>query len=93
MVKINDKTISPDFIGFVFDGCHKIYLVKESDLESVEEIWGEDEPVYLMSFLPVCYKNSCSLKFISSWDLKEHFVRQFEDKVVFDIDGIISEVE
>lgn len=77
-----------DYIGFVFDGCHKIYLVKEEDIPSVNEKWGdghEDEPVYSMKDLPECYKNSCPLKFISAWDLTKHFVRQGEESVKFTI--------
>jgi len=81
-----------DYIGFVFDGCHKIYLVKEEDIPSVNEKWGngyEDEPVYSMEWLPKCYETSCLLRFISSWDLKTHFVRQCEENVKF----VINEEE
>lgn len=85
MNSINGISID-EYIGFVFDGCHKIYLVKEEDIPSVNEIWGngyEDEPVYPLEDLPVCYETSCSLRFISSWDLTKHFVRQCDENAKF----------
>ena len=87
MYAINDISID-EYTGFVFDGCHKIYLVKDEDIPSVNELWGngyEDEPIYLLKDLPRCYENSCSLRFISSWDLTKHFVKQFEENVKFTI--------
>ena len=81
MNSINDISID-DYMGFVFDGCHKIYLVKHEDISSVNKEWGKT-PVYNMEDLPECYKHSCPLKFISAWDLKTHFVRQGEENVKF----------
>lgn len=77
-----------NYIGFVFDGCHKIYLVKHEDISSVNEKWGKTS-IYNMEGLPKCYKYSCPLRFISSWDLQTHFVRQGEENVKF----VINEKE
>lgn len=86
MNSINGNCIS-EYSGFVYDGCHKIYLVKREDIPSVKESWG-DEPIYDMDDLPKCYKHSCPLKFISAWDLKTNFVRQGEENVRFVINGL-----
>ena len=87
MSSLNGISIS-EYIGFVYDGCHKIYLVKREDIPRVNKIWGYDEPIYNMDGLPTCYKWSCPLKFISAWDLKTHFVRQGEENVRFVINGL-----
>jgi hypothetical protein len=90
MSSINGISIS-EYSGFVYDGCHKIYLVKREDIPRVNEIWGngyEDVPIYNMDDLPTYYKESCPLKFISAWDLKTHFVRQGEENVRFVINGL-----
>ena len=87
MSSINGISIS-ECSGFVYDGCHKIYLVKREDIPRVKELWGDDEPIYNMDGLPECYKYSCPLKFISAWDLKTHFVRQGEENVRFIINGL-----
>lgn len=71
--KIEDKL-------FVYDGCHKIYLVEdENDIEEVKRDWGENEKFYDIKELPQIWNNSCPLKFIDNWKLTKRYVRQFYD--------------
>lgn len=65
---------------FVFDGCHKIYLVEdEDDIKSVKEMWGENEKLYKIDELPRIWNESCPLRFISNWKLTQQYVRQCYD--------------
>ena len=62
---------------FVFDGCHKIYIVEDQDdIASVKEMWGEDEIFHNIDELPSVWNNSCPLRFISNWKLDKQYVRQ-----------------
>jgi hypothetical protein len=65
---------------FVYDGCHKIYIVEDQDdIESVKQLWGEDTIFYNIDELQEVWDNSCSLRFISNWKLDKQYVRQFYD--------------
>lgn len=85
LLRVNEVDVK-DYVGFVYDDCHKIYLVKKENLEEVRSEWGENNKVYSMLDLEECYKNSCPLKFINEWDLKIDIVPQFTDKVSFEYD-------
>ena len=75
---LNEYIIEDDLTLFVFDNCHKIYLVEDKeDIESVKETWGEDTIFYNIDELPRIWEESCSLRFISNWKLTKNFVRQF----------------
>ena len=76
-MKINGIEIKAQY--FAYDGCHKIYLI-ESD-EQKNEAEGYGYTIYPIANIQDAYENSCSLKFISSWDLNTRYVRQFEDAV------------
>ncbi len=62
---INDLNIHSRL--FVFDGCHKIYLVDDDDVEDVKKNWGDDTQFYPIERLPYVFWNTCSLRFISCW--------------------------
>lgn len=65
---------------FVYDGCHKIYIVEDQDdIKSVKEVWGNDTTFYNIDELQEIWDNSCSLRFISNWKLDKQYVRQFCD--------------
>lgn len=89
MKKINGFDVS-DYIGFAYDGCHKIYLLQEDDLDDFTESWydGDFEAaksnIYDLSSICDCFENSCPLRFIHDWKLKETIVKQFEEKVIFE---------
>ena len=75
---LNEYVIDDDLTLFVFDNCHKIYLVEDmDDIESVKETWGEDTIFYNIDELPRIWEESCSLRFISNWKLDKRYVRQF----------------
>ena len=63
---------------FVFDNCHKFYIVEDiDDIENVKKTWGEDTIFYNIDELPSMWKNSCPLRFITNWKLdRQQYVRQ-----------------
>ncbi len=78
-MKVNGKVIKG--IGFAFDGCHKIYIVaNETDANEAKEMGYR---IYPLDRLPYIWRDSCPLRFISSWDLSTQYVRQYEQQVEF----------
>lgn len=75
MLKINN--ITSNAIMFAYDGCHKIYLCHTG--KEVMQAKRAGYELYDMSSIEECFDCSCSLRFISSWDLKTQYVAQFED--------------
>lgn len=62
--------------AIAYDECHKIYIIKKQD-----EIWealNNNYVIYPMEALTDLYKQSCPLKFVSSWDLKKRYIEQGE---------------
>lgn len=73
-MKINGKEIKAK--QFAYDGCHKIYLIEDTDdLKDAKDI-GYD--IYDIELLKETYDDSCSLRFINNWKLTEQIVPQFE---------------
>lgn len=73
-MKINGKEIKAK--QFAYDGCHKIYLIEDTDdLKEAKDI-GYD--IYNIKLLKETYDDSCSLRFIDNWKLTEQIVPQFE---------------
>lgn len=73
-MKINGKEIKAK--QFAYDGCHKIYLIEDTDdLKDAKDI-GYD--IYDIKLLKETYDSSCSLRFINNWKLTEQIVPQFE---------------
>lgn len=73
-MKINGKEIKAK--QFAYDGCHKIYLIEDTDdLKEAKDI-GYD--IYDIKLLKETYDGSCSLRFINNWKLTEQIVPQFE---------------
>lgn len=80
---------------FAFDGCHKIYLLNDSDAISEAEEYEYD--IYDIDSIVSAFVNSCPLRFICEWggDFKS-VVKQACSKVVFegfDIDDDLSSFE
>jgi len=59
---------------FAFDGCHKIYIL--NTLKEEKQAIKDEYRIYDIKNLKDIYKNSCPLKFVSSWNLKISFVKQ-----------------
>jgi hypothetical protein len=71
-MKINN--IVTEAKEFAFDGCHKIYLIESS--KDKKEAIKNGYNLLPISKLKESYDNSCSLKFINSWDLQTTFAEQ-----------------
>lgn len=73
-----------NYDSFVFDGCHKIYLLNKDDVESVEKAKEyEYKEIYSIKRLPEFFKKSCPLKFINTFKELESIVPQFATNVRF----------
>ncbi len=73
-MKVNGQTIKG--IGFAFDGCHKIYIVaNEAESNEAKEMGYQ---IYPLNRLPGVWRDTCPLRFISSWDLTTYYVKQDE---------------
>ena len=70
---INDFLVSSSGY-FAYDGCHKIYILANEEEEDYAKKRGYD--IYPIYKLQEIYKNSCPLRFISSWDLQKDYVEQ-----------------
>lgn len=76
-MKVNGKEIKG--IGFAFDGCHKIYVVKNK--QQAQQAQESGYYTYQMHHLPHMWANACPLRFISTWDLTDYYVHQSEQAV------------
>lgn len=73
----NEYIIEDDLTLFVYDNCHKIYLIEDKeDIESVKKTWGKDTIFYNIDELPKIWKETCPLRFISNWKLDKQIIRQ-----------------
>ena len=71
------KTSIVDALGFVWDECHKIYIVEdEDDIQDIQKTWSKDTTIYDLAELPRVWSKSCPLRFISNWKLTKHYVEQ-----------------
>lgn len=70
MIKLEykGKTYELDAKWAVYDGCHKIYLVR-SDNEA-REAMGYGYELCRVSDIPEIWDASCPLRFISFWDVE-----------------------
>lgn len=71
---------------FVYDGCHKIYLIHKKDFKTIKAKGYEKEDIYPINELKDVYEHSCSLRFISRWDklYEGDIVPQCSDNVSFE---------
>ena len=72
---INRKKVTAKY--FAYDGCHKIYLLNND--EEIEECSVSGYRMLPIAKLKDAFEKSCSLRFISNWDLdKPDYVKQFQ---------------
>lgn len=89
MIKINGTEY--DFNRVAFDGCHKIYLLKDHEVKEAKRM-GYD--VYDVKELPAIYEDSCPLRFICTWDLTKMIIPQcYNEDVTFECNGMTATVE
>ena len=67
------KTISgknvEGYTHFLYDGCHKFYLLKSSKLTTdMKDIGYEQSSIYPIDVLPDMFWDSCPLRFIDTYD-------------------------
>lgn len=78
---VNGKEIKGNM--FVWDKCHKIYIIEDyEDLRNCQEYWGKlvcGEDLFGIEELEKVFNNSCDLRFISNWKLDIQYVKQFEN--------------
>lgn len=79
-LKINGEPVAAE--GFMFDGCHKIYLIDgpEARRSMIEDSGWSADDIRPLSELPQAWESSCSLRFINSGDLKTAYVPQMRDE-------------
>ena len=82
-MKINGIEVETEVNSFAYDGCHKIYILK--DYTELSEAQQEGYTIYHISDLESIYNRSCPLKFINSWDLEITYAPQCEE-AIFDED-------
>ena len=69
-----------DIIKFAWDRCHKIYLLRnEDELNELTEL-GYD--IYDPEQLSDVWNRSCGLRFISSGDLTEQYIKQGDSALI-----------
>ncbi len=73
MVSINGIKLTAKW--FAYDGCHKIYTLENEEEKAEAESY--DYKVYPISQIRQCYKHSCPLRFIDSWNLENEYIPQF----------------
>ena len=73
-----------DFKYFLFDGCHKFYLTNESKVtDKMIECGYTQEDLHPIDELPYEFYNSCSLRFIQTFDGLKTVVPQCRGQVTF----------
>lgn len=69
---------------FLYDGCHKIYLIHRKDFKEAFENGYDKDDIRPIEELPRAYRDSCPLRFISKWDnVSEDIVEQGARSVSF----------
>ena len=80
---INGIKVETEVNKFAYDGCHKIYILK--DYTELAEAQQECYTIYHIQDLERVYDRSCPLRFINSWDLEITYAPQGEE-AIFDED-------
>lgn len=77
---INGKPIA-GATHFGYDGCHKVYLIRDENEREIMESNGYD--IFPIELLPRVWRETCPLRFISPADLSEpNFVEQCDEATV-----------
>ncbi len=80
-----ESVITDDLTLFVWDNCHKIYLIQDQeDIESAKEILGDDIIFYNIDELQDIYNRSCPLRFISNWKLKDYVRQGYDARIIME---------
>ena len=90
---INGHSVA-NALGYVFDGCHKFYIVEDNeDMETVKREWMPDEVILpLDESMVEAFRKSCPFRFVMNWKLDAEIVPQSAVKVVFEYEDGSTEV-
>ena len=79
-LRINGQDVQAE--GFMWDGCHKIYLIDspEARRSMIEESGWDPDDIRPLRELLAAWEASCFLRFINSGDLKTAYVPQMRDE-------------
>ena len=88
MKKKTIKTISgknvDGYTHFLYDGCHKFYLLKSGKLTTdMKDSGWEQSDIYPIDVLPDTYWSSCPLRFIDVYENFKTVVPQFQNITTF----------
>lgn len=74
-------TIPKNVKEFVYDGCHKIYLIENAEQKKeLKEKGYIKTDIWPIKLLAKVYDESCPLRFVSFWDLdKDSLINQCEE--------------
>ncbi len=81
--KISGKNVE-GYTHFIYDGCHKFYLLKSGILPQnfKDNGWKQSE-VYPIDVLPDMYSKSCPLRFIDDAETYKTIVPQCSNTTTF----------
>ena len=89
MLKINGKEVITNG-AYAFDNCHKFYILEDDQQKMQALDFGYE--IYPIQHLVTDLKNSCSLRFINSFDLTQTYLPQGEESVEIELDGKLTRV-
>lgn len=69
------KINAEKYLGFVWDGCHKIYLIEKN--QNLDDINPYDrEEMQPMDELPAVWRKTCPLRFINTYGTLKTIIPQ-----------------
>jgi len=73
MLRINGKPVPAEGMVFVYDGCHKVYIIdnEEARRRFVDELGWSESDFRHPSELPDVWAETCPLRFIHWGDLRQ----------------------
>lgn len=82
--KTISRKVAEGYTHFLFDGCHKFYLLKSGILtKNLKDSGWEQRDVYPIDVLPDMYSESCPLRFIDEAETLKTIVPQFQNIITF----------
>lgn len=79
IVKINGYDVSKA-LGYVYDGCHKFYIIEdEADKKEAFDNWGDEPRPLTDDDMFHKFLKSCPLRFVFNWKLTNYIIPQICD--------------
>ena len=78
-ILIINGTAYPNPKGFIADGCHKIWLIRnETDMKDMRKAGWDDTDIRDIHDLPEVWADSCPLRFIETGTLEDIIPQGYE---------------